>query len=55
MCAIGTNDPAHVLRGEGVAELVGLPELRGYLGRSDEFVAGGTGTAGALVLGVVLR
>jgi hypothetical protein len=36
MCAIGTNDPAHVLRGEGVAELVGLPELRRYLSLSRE-------------------
>jgi hypothetical protein len=44
-----------MLGGEGVAELIGLPELEGHLGWCDELVAGGALTAGALALGVVLR
>ncbi|MGH4019760.1 MAG: hypothetical protein ACRDT0_11095 [Pseudonocardiaceae bacterium] len=46
--AVGASDSAHVLGGEGLAELLGLPELGGYLGRGDELVAGGAFTAGAL-------
>ena len=55
MCAVGAGYAAHVLGGEGITELVGLPELGGHLRWCDELVTGGTLTAGALALGVVLR
>jgi hypothetical protein len=36
-----------VLGGEGVVELLGLPELRRYVGWGDELVRGGALAAGA--------
>ena len=53
--AVGTGYSADVLGGEGVAELVGLPELSGNLGRGDELVPRGSLAPGTLVLGIVLR
>ena len=52
--AVGTGYAAYVLGREGVAELVGLPELGWDLGRGDELVAGGSLAPGTLALGVVL-
>ncbi|MGH4016808.1 MAG: hypothetical protein ACRDSL_23320 [Pseudonocardiaceae bacterium] len=37
--AVGTGHQADVLGGEGIPELVGLPELRRYVGWGDELVA----------------
>jgi hypothetical protein len=53
--AVGTKYPTDVLGGEGLPELLGLPELGRDLGRGDELVTGSTLAAGALALGVVLR
>ena len=53
--AVGPGYPADVLGGEGLLELLGLPELGGYFRRDDELVARGTLAAGALARGVVLR
>lgn len=51
--AVGAGHPAHMLGGEGLIELLGLPKLRWYLGWSDELVAGEALAAGALVSAVV--
>ncbi|MGH3909037.1 MAG: hypothetical protein ACRDTE_33385 [Pseudonocardiaceae bacterium] len=52
--AVGPGHLADVLGGEGISELVGVPELRGYVRRGDELVAGGPFTPGALASGVVV-
>ncbi|MCA1606157.1 MAG: hypothetical protein LC775_11960, partial [Acidobacteria bacterium] len=51
--AVGTGDPAHVLGGEGILELFGLPELGGHLRRGDELVARGPRAASTLASRVV--
>jgi hypothetical protein len=37
--AVGAGYQADVLGGEGLAEPLGLPELGGHLGRSNELIA----------------
>jgi hypothetical protein len=51
--AVDTSDPADVLGGEGIPELLGLPECGRHLGWSDELIPRDALAAGALAPGVV--
>jgi hypothetical protein len=53
--AVGAGYPADVLSGEGLAQLLGLPELGRQLGRGDELVPRGSLASGALAFMVVRR